>query len=296
MGQPAFFRKPGGGARFGLRPCREHFVLRHLPRGQTTVFNGIVTRFQIPPAFSLHEVESAPSAAGEAVRLARGGAGEGTLVFAHEESDSRGRFDSPWVTAPGNLHCAVIVHPDLPAEEAAGFGLVALVSLGAAIAELVSPMVSLRYRWPNDLILNAGKAGGVWLDAPADSADPMPWLVVAARVNVASYPPEPAIAARSIWEIEGDSAITACDLLGIYARHLLRGFDRWSEDGLGPALRAFAQRLDGIGEPATVRLAGGDATGTLAEIDAAGAARITTTSGECRRVGLDEFYGFGPPR
>ena len=251
---------------------------------------------EIPSAYTSVTVESAASALAEARRRAGAGTGEGTLIRVRIETDGRGRLGKPWQSGPGNLHCAVVLRPELDAMASAQLGLVALVSLGSALSSLLSPMVSLRYRWPNDLLLNTDKAAGVWLHGDFDAAGQAEWLAIGVSVNVASYPDDPNPGAVSIHEVEGNSEITAERVLEVYSRELLRWLDRWSDEGLPPVLKKWKQRADGIGQRVSIDLAQGSVHGELTEVDATGAAVVTLADGSRRSLGLSEFFLDGTPK
>jgi BirA family biotin operon repressor/biotin-[acetyl-CoA-carboxylase] ligase len=90
----------------------------------------------------------------EARLLADGGEPEGTVVVAREQTGGRGRLGRSWLGERGkSLMLTVILRPDIPAREAP------LLSLGAA-AELAG-LLGCRVKWPNDLVWNGKKLGGI---------------------------------------------------------------------------------------------------------------------------------------
>jgi ribosomal protein S18 acetylase RimI-like enzyme len=92
----------------------------------------------LPPALEPVVLESADDARAEAVRRARAGAPEGTLVWVQSPTEPRGRLDRAWQPAPGGaLHAALVVRPMLPAAECAELAVATALALARAVADVV---------------------------------------------------------------------------------------------------------------------------------------------------------------
>lgn len=244
----------------------------------------------LPPAYELVMLESADSARAEAVRRARSGSPEGTLVWVQSPTDPRARLARPWLTAPGGaLDAALIVRPMLPAAECAELAVAAALALARAVADVVEPATELHYRWPNDLLLDSGKAAGVWLEAggPAESLD---WLVIAWSVNTSDPPEELGFGAAGVAR-EGRAGEAQPEaLLEAIARHLLAWIERWDDGEFAPLRASWRGRLK-LGETLQLTLPDGSVLNGVAEdIDEEGALTLRTDTGP-RRITLNEFFG-----
>jgi BirA family biotin operon repressor/biotin-[acetyl-CoA-carboxylase] ligase len=95
-----------------------------------------------------------------AYELASDGAPEWTLVAAGHQTAGRGRLGRAWEdVAGGALLCSIVLRPSVPPGDA---GLLTLLA-GAAWAETAREVagVDAMAKWPNDLLVNEAKAGGV---------------------------------------------------------------------------------------------------------------------------------------
>lgn len=78
----------------------------------------------------------------------------GSIVIADHQTAGRGRLDRPWEAPPGTaLLVSFVLDPD---------PLLSLAA-GVAAAEACGPRV--RLKWPNDLLLDGGKLGGILVEA-----------------------------------------------------------------------------------------------------------------------------------
>jgi len=106
--------------------------------------------------------------------LAQGGAPAGTAVVAEEQTAGRGSRGRHWASPIGGLWLSVLSRP-----ATAGLELVSLRA-GLAVAELLERLgVSGRImiKWPNDLMLDDRKTGGLLCEARWQGAA-LAWVVI----------------------------------------------------------------------------------------------------------------------
>lgn len=133
----------------------------------------------------VHLYGSVASTNDVARKLAEEDAPGGTIVLAREQSRGKGRAGKSWLSPAGGLYLSMIFRPTevdnpdlLPL--LAGVGIVRQVD--AAFPEL-HPLL----KWPNDLILDDRKAGGV-LSESSWGERTIRFLVVGVGVNAAPLP------------------------------------------------------------------------------------------------------------
>lgn len=112
------------------------------------------------------------------------GAAHGTVVLAREQRCGRGRLDRRWFSPLGGLYASIILRPALsldlypPVSLAAGLAAVEAIQLACG--------VSPKLKWPNDLLLDGAKVGGILSEvAPYDATSAtIPYVVVGIGINV----------------------------------------------------------------------------------------------------------------
>ncbi len=245
---------------------------------------------RLPSLYELVELQSTDSVMKEAQRRAGNGAEEGTLILAHEQTDAYGRLGKRWYSPRGNLYCAIILQPEFSLDQSLQLNYVAAVSMGTALGSLMSPMVTLRYRWPNDIVLNGDKAAGIFIDAPTPMDAQIPWMIIGMAVNIAVYPDNPNPGAVSVHDVEGNKNIRAIDVLEEYSKQFLHWINRWAEDGFEPILKTWLQRADEIGEKISIELKNEVLTGRFSRITTNGDIALTLSNNNVRHISLREFY------
>lgn len=243
----------------------------------------------LPPLYELVTLEETSDITAEAVRLAQQGADEGTVVWADSQTPGRAASGTHWIGTEGGLLCALILRPEMPAATVVQLATVATVSLGAAMADIVSPLTRLDYRWPASILLNEGKAADVWLTVGPATDKGFPWCIVNVGANILQPPTGMGFAAASV-QGEGDCRTSPAELLEHFARHFLVWVNRWAEEGFEPVQRTWMQRVSGMGEHIRIALGKQTVAGTVASVDAEGALFVDVAGHGARRITLGEYF------
>jgi BirA family biotin operon repressor/biotin-[acetyl-CoA-carboxylase] ligase len=119
-------------------------------------------------------------------QLAAEGAAEGTVVVAGEQTSGRGSRARPWRSPPGGLWLSALYRPHVPS----GAELLSL-RVGLAVADAIESVgsgVRLGIKWPNDLLLDDRKLGGILCEARWHG-ETLGWIVVGIGLNVTNQIP-----------------------------------------------------------------------------------------------------------
>jgi BirA family biotin operon repressor/biotin-[acetyl-CoA-carboxylase] ligase len=92
--------------------------------------------------------------------------GEWGSVISVEQSSGRGQLRRPWVSLPGNLHASIVM-PAPPVRGEWGVYLKELLPLvvGYIFGDVLDGLgASVQVKWPNDLLQNGRKIGGMLIE------------------------------------------------------------------------------------------------------------------------------------
>jgi len=146
----------------------------------------------------------------------------GSAVVADHQQAGRGRLDRHWEAPPATALLASFVLPFQP---------LAPIAAGVAAGEACGPAV--RLKWPNDLLLEDRKLGGILVEAAGGRA------IVGIGINLAWAPPG---AARL--DLERDPLL----------ERLVAALERWWEAPPEALLAAWRARSDTLGRRVRVEL------------------------------------------
>jgi BirA family biotin operon repressor/biotin-[acetyl-CoA-carboxylase] ligase len=219
--------------------------------------------------------------------LAARGVGEGTVVLAERQTAGRGRHGHAWFSPEAaNLYVSVLFRPRLAPRELPTFAPIASLALAEAVWCEGAPA---RIQWPNDVVVDGRKVGGVLVETVA-AADRLTHVVLGIGVNLnveraeldAALGPL-AASAGSLREIVGREVDR-----NAFAASLLNRLDKWHRTFLtrGPAavLAAWRGRDTLRGRRLEVRTETEHWTAWGRGIDADGALLVEDDGGRTHRV------------
>ncbi|HEX3620736.1 MAG TPA: biotin--[acetyl-CoA-carboxylase] ligase [Acidimicrobiales bacterium] len=173
-----------------------------------------------------------------AADLARAGAADGLVVGADHQTAGRGRRGRSWESRPGAALLVSVVLRPAPRLVTLAAGLAAADACEAAVAG-----ISVALKWPNDLLRDGAKLGGILTEVVGDA------VVVGLGVNLGWAPDG---AARLGPDVDRDAALRAY-LAGLADP--------------GDVLARYRQRCSTIGRRVRVQLPDGTLDGTAEAVD-----------------------------
>jgi len=162
----------------------------------------------------------------------------GSVVLADHQSRGRGRLSHRWESPPGTaLLVSFVIAPN------------PLLSLAAGVAAAEACDRGVRLKWPNDLLLDGRKVGGILVEASPAKA------VCGIGINLT-------------WAPEGAGQLDESrDQLLDRLRNSMEG---WTSAPAGEVIARWRELSDTIGKRVRVELPDRNFEGTASDIDAAG--------------------------
>jgi len=162
----------------------------------------------------------------------------GSVVLADHQTRGRGRLSHRWESPPGAaLLVSFVIAPN------------PLLSLAAGVAAAEACGRGVRLKWPNDLLLDGSKVGGILVEASPAKA------VCGIGINL-TWAPEGA----AQLDEPGDQLLD----------RLRNSIERWTSAPAGEVIARWRELSDTIGKRVRVELPDRNFEGTASDIDAAG--------------------------
>ena len=249
----------------------------------------------ITPVVVFDEIDSTNA---EARRRAEAGETGPLWLTAGVQTAGRGRRGRVWETASGNLAATYLSTTPKPPAEAAQVSFVAALA-ACELASASLPMkgrgisTAITLKWPNDLLLNGRKAGGILVES-GQRPDGL-WVAVGIGINLALAPepaPDAAIVPTS-FRAEGVEPPSPLDALAILDRAFRDWLAVWNTEGFPPIAAAWTARAHGLGQSCTARLPAETVIGTAEGLDSDGALRLRLEGGTVRRITAGDVFFSG---
>ena len=290
------------------------------PKLETTLSACIDGRIGRP----VHAFQHVGSTMDVAHELAAAGAEEGTLVWATRQEQGRGRLGRTWLSPEGGLYISILLRPTRPPTELPQLSLVAGLAAAQAIQEHANLFPSIR--WPNDLLINGKKVGGILVEAsssvrsglraqgspaPALASPPRLWpkadrgggpggqlptalspqpsalyAVIGIGINVTTQLKDLPETATSL--SASGAGCDPCQLTGALCRRFEAWYDVWTSQGFGPIREALRAWMGHFGQPVHINAGSSRFEGTATDLDESGRLLVRLDSGLVRAFEMGE--------
>jgi BirA family biotin operon repressor/biotin-[acetyl-CoA-carboxylase] ligase len=190
----------------------------------------------------------------EAWRLIEQGAGEGLVIIAKEQTAGRGQWGRTWQSSLGGLYLSIVLQPSQQREIAAHLATQITIftawGIAKALREAIAPdnvpgkfnhsnnSLQVNIKWPNDLIINGQKLGGILTETKV-SQGLVKYAVVGIGINWLNPVPEHGIALGYL-----NTAIANLDSLTKIVRSgVLAGYEHFAKYGMTQILSEYLDLL-----------------------------------------------------
>ncbi|TAN42341.1 MAG: biotin--[acetyl-CoA-carboxylase] ligase [Nitrospirae bacterium] len=223
-------------------------------------------------------------------KLAESGAEEGTVVIADSQTAGVGRHGRNWFSPPDkNLYLSVILKHPISVPDA---GLITLMAAVAACSALnKSAPIKTLIKWPNDIICNERKLGGI-LTGLKSSGGRVRHAVLGIGLNINICPgglPEEIREIATSVNIETGTRLSRKEL----AAKLLTNIDRWYlkliSGGGRDIIAAWTELSLTIGKRVSAKTAEGIYTGTATGVEGSGMLLIRLDDNSLKKISSGEI-------
>ena len=242
---------------------------------------------QLPEGFNLVELLEVDSTNRYARKLANSGAIEGTLVWAHEQTDGQGRQGRRWISKKGNLFVSLILRPNCSPLRALQFSFVSALAIRDMILPYLFDPNAAKLKWPNDVLVNGRKISGVLLETSTPANGNVDWLVIGSGINLTHHPNLGSEFPSTCLEDEGGTFLPVSIAVKNYANAFKKRWQEWYlDDGLS-IYSNWEKYAFGLGNTAIVKVSNTRFKGRFMGINNKGALRLVNN-----KIG-EKFFSSG---
>ena len=120
-----------------------------------------------------------------AIEAARSGTPGRLAITADRQTAGRGSRGRSWSAPLGNLNLSLLLRPAQARPDPGYWAMLAGVALYEALAPFATGLV---LKWPNDLLCQGGKLGGILIDSAVDASGLLEWVVIGIGANLSHAP------------------------------------------------------------------------------------------------------------
>jgi BirA family biotin operon repressor/biotin-[acetyl-CoA-carboxylase] ligase len=226
-----------------------------------------------------------------ALSLARRGERGPLWITAERQMHGRGREGRSWVSEPGNLHATLLLTAPSLVQHWPQLSFVAALALHDALTEL-APSVRhrLAIKWPNDLLLNGAKLGGILIEGESTGHKP---VAVGMGVNCVTHPGIPGYPTTDLHA--AGIGLSAAALFSVLSKTMLARLAQWNRgEGFSTVRLDWLERAMALGHQISVRTPAGTVSGVFESLDERGRLLLRVVDGRLPAISAGDVIVAAP--
>lgn len=230
----------------------------------------------------------------EAKRLAADGLEGSHAIWAKSQTQGHGRYGRQWVSPEGNLYLSLLLQPECDVTDASQLAFVAAVAMADTVSFFLPNSAEIGYKWPNDIMVNNKKIGGILLESRLQAnSTVLDWMVVGVGINVSYFPqlaPERTGYFATSLHAEGAETTHVDAVLYKFMQAFTAARAKWKKYGFLPLKELFLEKALNIGKAITVCTANDRLSGVFQGIDDEGCLLLLLEGGHQKAISVGELF------
>lgn len=252
----------------------------------------------LPAPFHGIALDVVDSTSDEVRRQRLRGAGHGYVVRANRQVKGRGRRGRVWQSPAGNLYCSILMVP--PAWDMSALATLSFV-IALGVRDMIQDSINqsgharalgasdVQIKWPNDVLIQGGKASGILIESETDSAGLA--MIVGVGINLSGLIGHPvdapyAISNLSAYGVSITPEIALIDLLN----RMAPWYALWVAEGFAPIRQAWLTAAYGLDAPMIARIGETQMRGIFRGIDLAGNLQLEMADGALQIIAAADVF------
>jgi len=251
---------------YRLKACPDRLFDYEVSRGLRTKILGKTIYYFDSLASTMHE----------ALKLGLAGAQEGTVIFAETQTKGKGRLGRVWSSPKyKGIYMSLILRPKIEPSQASVLTLLAAISACQAIKNICS--LDVQVKWPNDLLAENKKLGGILTELNAET-DRVDFVDIGMGLNVNNEKKTLPEGGASLKEITGKD-IDRVELARELLRQLEADYLLFQHKGAVPIIEKSKELSMTLGRRVKVHTSKDNYEGEALDIDTDGGLVLRDNSG-----------------
>ncbi|ELS02188.1 birA, biotin-(acetyl-CoA-carboxylase) ligase [Xenococcus sp. PCC 7305] len=208
----------------------------------------LATVYKLNPV-DLYVFEIIPSTNQKILSLIDEGKSLPIAAIALQQTSGTGQWGRTWQSSLGGLYLSVAIRPNISLDDS--WHLIMATAWGIA-KRLRNLNIPVSLKWPNDLILQNRKLGGIKIETRT-SKGKIKYAVIGVGINWTNPVPELGINLQSYLQEQERTSITCLEqLTAITIQGILSGYRHYLDNGGCQILANYEKMLTSIGQEVTV--------------------------------------------
>ena len=144
-----------------------------------------------------------------------------------------GRRKTKWFSYKGNMHLSILLKPNCFLNVVNQLSFVSAITIGDTLKK-IKKNIKFNYKWPNDILINKKKAGGIVIETSSNKDIKIKWVIIGIGLNIKKSPKLKNINLKATSLIDEKILIEKKIFINFFLKNFFKNYNLWKIKGFEP--------------------------------------------------------------
>ena len=184
-----------------------------------------------------------------------------------------GRRKTKWFSYKGNMHLSILLKPNCFLNVVNQLSFVSAITIGDTLKK-IKKNIKFNYKWPNDILINKKKAGGIVIETSSNKDIKIKWVIIGIGLNIKKSPKLKNINLKATSHIDEKILIEKKIFINFFLKNFFKNYNLWKIKGFEPIKKKWLLNIYKKNNKITIKNNNKIVNGTFVDLLSNGAIKL----------------------
>ena len=184
-----------------------------------------------------------------------------------------GRRKTKWFSYKGNMHLSILLKPNCFLNVVNQLSFVSAITIGDTLKK-IKKNIKFNYKWPNDILINKKKAGGIVIETSSNKDIKIKWVIIGIGLNIKKSPKLKNINLKATSLIDEKILIEKKIFINFFLKNFFKNYNLWKIKGFDPIKKKWLLNIYKKNNKITIKNNNKIVKGTFVDLLSNGAIKL----------------------
>lgn len=153
-----------------------------------------------------------------------------------------GRRKTKWFSYKGNMHLSILLKPNCFLNVVNQLSFVSAITIGDTLKK-IKKNIKFNYKWPNDILINKKKAGGIVIETSSNKDIKIKWVIIGIGLNIKKSPKLKNINLKATSLIDEKILIEKKIFINFFLKNFFKNYNLWKSSGFNSIKKKWLNKI-----------------------------------------------------
>ena len=184
-----------------------------------------------------------------------------------------GRRKTKWFSYKGNMHLSILLKPNCFLNVVNQLSFFSAITIGDTLKK-IKKNIKFNYKWPNDILINKKKAGGIVIETSSNKDIKIKWVIIGIGLNIKKSPKLKNINLKATSLIDEKILIEKKIFINFFLKNFFKNYNLWKIKGFDPIKKKWVLNIFKKNNKITIKNNNKIVNGTFVDLLSNGAIKL----------------------